>query len=104
MYMAPEIVRRRDTDPRVDIFAFGVSAYELLTFELPWPHAEATGKGALSHDSEKPVPILELRPRLNPQLARSIMQCMEPRRESRPSSLDDFLRQISRISAEDASP
>jgi serine/threonine-protein kinase len=104
MYMAPEIVRRSDTDPRVDIFAFGVSAYELLTFELPWPHAEATGKGALSHDSEKPVPILELRPRLNPQLARSIMQCMEPRRESRPSSLDDFLRQISRISAEDASP
>jgi serine/threonine-protein kinase len=104
MYMAPEIVRRRDTDQRVDIFALGVSAYELLTFELPWPFAEATGKGALTHDSEDPVPILELRPKLNPRLARAIMQCLEPKRENRPPTLDDFLRQIARIEHEDASP
>ena len=35
-YMAPEIVKRQSTDVRVDVFAFGVTAYELCTFELPW--------------------------------------------------------------------
>ena len=35
-YMAPELVRRRHTDQRLDVFAFGVTAYEICTFELPW--------------------------------------------------------------------
>ena len=29
-YMAPELVRRRATDQRLDVFAFGVTAYEIL--------------------------------------------------------------------------
>ena len=36
-YMAPEIVRRRPTDQKVDVFAYGVSCYEICTGELPWP-------------------------------------------------------------------
>jgi serine/threonine-protein kinase len=93
-YMAPEIVRRRTTDRRVDIFAFGVSAYELLTFEVPWPHAEATGQGALAHDTQEPVSILERRPGLNKMLAAAITACMAPRPEKRPESMADFLRRI----------
>jgi serine/threonine-protein kinase len=93
-YMAPEIVRRRTTDRRLDIFAFGVSAYELLTFELPWPHAEATGQGALAHDTQDPVPILERRPELNKVLASAITACMAPGPEKRPESMSDFLRRI----------
>ena len=102
MYMAPEIVRRRPTDRRVDVFAFGVSAYELLTFELPWPHAEASGVGALSHDTDAPVSILELRPRLDPTLAEAITECIAPNRDERTPSLDAFLRRIRRVEAEEA--
>jgi len=101
MYMAPEIVRRRPTDRRVDIFAFGVSAYELLTFELPWPHAESSGVGALSHDTDAPVSILELRPRLDPTLAEAVTECMTPNRDLRTPSLDAFLRRIRRVEAEE---
>lgn len=36
-YMAPEQILRQPFDHRVDIFAFGVAAYELLTFEKPFP-------------------------------------------------------------------
>ncbi len=36
-YMSPEIVRRKKTDLRVDVFSFGVSMYELCAFELPFP-------------------------------------------------------------------
>ena len=102
MYMAPEIVRRRPTDRRVDVFAFGVSAYELLTFELPWPHADASGVGALSHDTDAPVPIRDLRPNLDPTLAEAIAECMAANREQRMPSLDAFLRRIRRVESEDA--
>ncbi len=102
MYMAPEIVRRRPTDRRVDVFAFGVSAYELLTFELPWPHAEASGVGALSHDTDAPVSILELRPQLDPTLAEAIAECMAPNRDQRTPNLDAFLRRIRRVETEEA--
>jgi serine/threonine-protein kinase len=100
MYMAPEIVRRRTTDRRVDIFAFGVTAYELLAFELPWPMAEATGKGALSHDTEPPVPLLEAAPWVNRILAAAITDCMAAKRDQRPESLDLFLKRIQRLKDE----
>ena len=101
-YMAPEIVRRYTTDQRVDIFAFGVAAYELLTLELPWPHAEATGQGALAHDTQDPVPILERRPKLNEMLADAVTRCMDPRPKERPESMGDFLRRIRIVRREDA--
>jgi serine/threonine-protein kinase len=35
-YMAPEQLQRHAIDQRVDIFSYGVTAYELLTFEKPF--------------------------------------------------------------------
>ncbi len=46
-YMAPEVVRRRPTSTRLDIFSFGVTAFELCAFELPWPRG--TGVAAMTH-------------------------------------------------------
>src|SRR5277367_4603014 len=36
-YMAPEQLKREGVDPRADIFAYGVAAYELLTNKKPFP-------------------------------------------------------------------
>lgn len=36
-YMAPEQLQHQPIDGRVDIFAYGVSAYELLTYQKPFP-------------------------------------------------------------------
>ncbi|MGA2256443.1 MAG: protein kinase, partial [Thermoguttaceae bacterium] len=58
-YMAPEIVRRKATDLRVDIFAFGVTAYEICTSELPWLRG-TTGMAAMTHD-KPPIDILQYR-------------------------------------------
>ncbi len=94
LYMSPEIVRRRTTDRRVDIFSFGVSCYCLCTFEFPWQGSQINGRAALHHDTTPPTEILERRPDLDPRLARAIMQAMDPRVDSRTPSLDVFLRQI----------
>jgi serine/threonine-protein kinase len=99
-YMAPEIVRRRPTDRRLDVFAFGVSAYELLTFQLPWPHADASGQGALSHDTDDPVPILELRPELNRLLAALVTDCKAARAELRPDGMEAVLQRLRPIKSE----
>lgn len=100
LYMAPEIVRRRATDHRLDIFAFGVSCYQLLTFEFPWPGGETSGLAALNHDTSNPRNILEYRPDLDPTLASMIMQCVQPNPESRIANMDGFIRQLKLVKSE----
>jgi eukaryotic-like serine/threonine-protein kinase len=47
-YLAPELIKRQVTDHRVDMFALGVTAYELFTGDLPWEKA-ASQQVLLSH-------------------------------------------------------
>ena len=60
-YMAPEVVRRKQTDQRLDIFAFGVSMYELFAFELPWQRGD-TGQAAMSHGMSDAAAAQEVLP------------------------------------------
>ncbi|MBB73943.1 MAG: protein kinase [Planctomycetaceae bacterium] len=94
LYMAPEVVRRRDTDKRLDIFSFGVTAFHLCTGELPWPGGETSGLAAMSHDTVEPTDIFSLRPNMNPKLARVITRCMAPNRDNRPVEFDAILREL----------
>jgi serine/threonine protein kinase len=40
-YMAPELIKRQKTDHRVDMFALGVTAYELFTRTFPWERSQS---------------------------------------------------------------
>jgi serine/threonine protein kinase len=40
-YLAPEVIKRMSTDHRVDLFALGITSYELFTFALPWPRGRS---------------------------------------------------------------
>jgi serine/threonine-protein kinase len=99
-YMAPEVVRRKKTDHRLDVFAFGVTAFEMCTFELPWPRGD--GQDALLHDTQEPVDIRKLRPNIEPRLAEAIMKCLAPLADQRPPSMDHFLRLIVGVKKTDA--
>lgn len=98
-YMAPELVRRRRTDLRVDVFAFGVTAYEICTLELPW-QAGMTGQVAMSHE-KPPTDIRRLRPRIHPALAQAIHWCVEPDVTKRCPSIEEFLKAIAEVDHED---
>jgi len=94
LYMSPEIVRRRATDHRVDIFSFALTCYHLITFELPWQMSDTTGRAALHHDTSPPREISELRPTIDKGLANAIMSAMHANPEQRTQDMDTFLRQI----------
>jgi serine/threonine-protein kinase len=94
LYMSPEIVRRKPTDQRVDIFSFGVTCYHLCTFELPWPVGDASGLAALQHDTHPARDIFEYRPDLDRTLGNAIMAAMRPSLNDRTATMDQFLQQI----------
>jgi serine/threonine protein kinase len=99
-YMAPEVVRRRPTSQRLDIFSFGVTAYEMCAFELPWPRG--TGAAAMAHGSQEPTDIRKYCPQIDPRLERAILACLEPEPENRPATMADFLKMIKGVDSENA--
>jgi serine/threonine-protein kinase len=100
-YMAPEVVRRKQTDQRLDIFAYGVSMYELFAFELPWLRGD-TGQAAMTHGQSAPPPLGKFYPKINPVLEAAIHKCMESEPENRFPSITQYLKAISRLKHEDA--
>lgn len=94
LYMSPEIVRRRATDIRVDIFSFGVTAYEMYAASLPWPGSVVTGKAAMEHD-KPPIPIKNHCPGINPKLAQIIHRCLEAEPSARPETMAEVQAVIS---------
>ena len=93
-YMPPEVVRRRKTDQRIDIFSFGATAFEVCTQELPWPRG-LTGQAALAHDQPQDVRVL--RPQINRKLADAINRSLHPNPEQRLASMENFLKLIAGV-------
>jgi len=100
-YMAPEVVRRRPVDKRLDVFAFGVTAYEIMTSQLPWRSGN-TGMIAMLHDTEPPADIRKYRPQINPTLATAIHSCLLADVNQRCQSIKSFLEMIKGLDSEDA--
>lgn len=101
-YMAPEIVRRLSTDLRVDVFALGVTAYEICTFNLPWSRG-VKGDVAMMHATQPSTDIFKYRPQIHPTLGKAIMKCIEQDRDKRCSSMEEFLKITQGLDQEDAS-
>lgn len=97
LYMSPEIVRRRSTDKRVDIFSFAVTCYHMIAFDLPWQIADTTGRAALHHDTAPPRDITEHRPEIDKVLANTIMAAMHPNPEMRTPDMETLLRQLRNV-------
>ena len=97
LYMSPEIVRRRQTDKRVDLFSLGVTFYCLIAFKHPWQGDEVTGRAALHHDTSPPKPLTGVCPNVDPSLARSVMQLLEPKVDERTPNIEHFIQAIARV-------
>ena len=100
-YMAPEVVRRRPTSTQLDIFSFGVTAFEVCTTQLPWPRG-ATGLDAMKHGLTEAIDIRSLRPKIDERLARAIHACVEPESSKRLDSMARFIDLVDGLEHEDA--
>jgi serine/threonine protein kinase len=75
-YLAPEVIRRVSTDHRVDVFALGVTAYETLTYGLPWEKSDSL-QLLISKMSSPPRDPRDLRPDLDDLTVKVLMKCLE---------------------------
>ena len=103
-YMAPEVVRRKPTDHRLDIFAFGVSMYEMYCFNLPWQRGSGDGMAAMSHGQSEPTPLVEICPGIHPKLSAAIRKCMATEPDMRMQSMNQFLSEIAGVRHENVDP
>lgn len=101
-YMAPEVVRRKTTDQRLDIFSYGVSMYEMFSFELPWQRGSGDGLAAMSHGQSDPTPLSKYCPNVHPTIEKAIAKCIAPDPANRVQSMKELLTAISAVKHEDA--
>jgi serine/threonine-protein kinase len=75
-YMAPEHLQHLALDARADVFSFGVTAYEVLTFAKPFPGdtPDEILRKQLNHEMILPR---ELNPDIPPAMEKVILKCLE---------------------------
>jgi serine/threonine-protein kinase len=76
-YMAPEQLRHEPLDARADLFAYGVSAYELLTNHKPFPGETPAEILAAQMNPAGPIPPTEHDSDVPPPLEKVILKCLE---------------------------
>ncbi len=89
-YLPPELIARRRTDHRVDLFALGVTAYEMFTGALPWEKARGSMEVLRKHLAIPGRDPRELRPDLDDATARLLMKAIERDVELRFQTAPDF--------------
>jgi len=92
-YLAPEVIRRVTTDHRVDLFALGVTTYEVFTFDTPWEKAESL-ELLLRRMNAPPKDPRELRPDLDKATAQFLLKAIEKDPGQRFQTAEEFREAI----------
>jgi len=89
-YFAPEQLKALELDQRVDIFSYGVLAYELLTYRKVFPgETFMVVFRQVLHD--EPEPMQTVWPDCPPELAGLVEKCLSKERDDRYASFDEIL-------------
>lgn len=94
-YMAPEQLRAEPTDPRSDIFSFGVVLYQMITGSHPFrrPSAIETASAILT---EVPRAVHELRHDVPPEFSELLARALAKQAEERFQSFAELRRALKR--------
>lgn len=96
-YISPEQSGRtnRKVDFRSDLYALGVTFYELFTGELPFQQKEPT-ELIHAHIAQKPLPPHERESSLSPQLSRIILKLIAKDPDDRYQTANGLLKDLER--------
>ena len=94
-YMSPEQLLGESVTDESDVYSLGIMGYELLTLKTPY---EGTTSVQLvtAHLKKQPIPLVRLRPDVDPRLAELLERCLSknPRHRPRASEVAKALEQV----------
>lgn len=92
-YMAPEQIMGISLTVATDIYQLGISMYEILAAELPFP----SGDMAYAHVHKDPPSLSEKRTDLDAEFIRLVESCLKKQPKDRPASARELLEKLSHI-------
>ncbi len=95
-YMSPQLYKGERADARSDIWAIGVTLYELLAYRRPYT-GDSEAELMFHIIYEKPEDLLSLSPECTEELAPIVSKMLEKKSEDRYQSMDDVLHAIEPI-------
>ncbi len=97
-YISPEQARGQQATPQSDIYALGITLYEMLTGRLPFTGDNAIAV-AMQHVSTEPPPPRMYNARIPPQLEAIVLRALSKDPADRPASARDFARLLANYRA-----
>ena len=96
-YMAPEQLQQQPIDHRVDIFSYGVAAYELLTNQKPFPGETPAAILQKQLDRSSFVAPRQYNPDLPANLEKVVLKCIEREPDRRYPFLSVMARELKSV-------
>jgi hypothetical protein len=97
-YLAPENIRREPIDARADLWAFGVSMFQMLTGKRPLDGVPRLDVIEKLRDLDEPMPRLDaVMPDLSPALVDIVHRCLEKRADDRMPSATELVAALEAI-------
>lgn len=97
-YMPPEQVRAEEIDPRADVWAMGVTLYELLTGHLPFG-GESISETLSAILRDEPRPALKYRPDCPPEVLSVVLTSLSKDRSRRYASANELRAALAAVRA-----
>jgi serine/threonine protein kinase len=99
-YMAPELIKRMPTDEKIDIYSFGIMAYETIVGRYPWEAAD-TMQMMREHMNTPPKDPRELREDVEEDLAKLLLRTMAVSPKMRLASMREFAAALKGLNRQD---
>jgi serine/threonine protein kinase len=100
-YLAPEVIKRSTTDHRVDLFALGVTAFEMFIGAMPWEKSLNSEETLRRRMNTPPRQAKALKPDIEDDLAALLMKAVSVDRNGRFNSAMEMKEALLKLKRQD---